>query len=54
MKTIKLALGLFIFAAVLFTVTSFTAVNNNNDEQSNEQIQKQAIDKRLYQIPTHG
>ena len=53
MKTIKLALGLFIFAAVLFTVTSFTALNNN-DEQNNAPIQKQAIDKRFYVIPTNG
>lgn len=53
MKTIKLALGLFMFAAVIFTITSFTALNNN-DEQNNTQIQKQTIDKRLYHIPTHG
>lgn len=53
MKTIKLALGLFIFAAVLFTVTSFTA-DNKNDEQNNEPFQKQAIEKRLYTIPTNG
>ncbi|MDP3353149.1 MAG: hypothetical protein Q8S44_05350 [Flavobacteriaceae bacterium] len=53
MKTIKLALGLFIFAAVLFTVTSFTAVNNN-DEQNNVPTQKQAIDKAKYFIPTNG
>ncbi len=51
MKTIKLALGLFIFAAVLFTVTSFNTVNDN---QKNEPFKKQAIEKRLYQIPTNG
>lgn len=53
MKTIKLALGLFIFAAVLFTVTSFTA-DNKNDEQNNDQFKKQAVEKRLWVIPTNG
>ncbi len=52
MKTIKLALGLFIFAAVLFTVTSFNTVND--DQNTNEQFKKQTIDKRLYQVPTNG
>lgn len=42
-----------LFAAAIFGATFFvtsTTENNNNDTK----IEKQAVDKRLIRIPTHG
>ena len=41
-----------LFAAAIFGATFFVTSSTEND--NNDQIQKQAVDRRLLKIPTHG
>ncbi len=42
-----------LFAAAIFGATFFvTSTTENND--NNDQIQKQAVDKRLIRVPVNG
>ena len=42
-----------IFAATIFGATLFATSNTNNNDNQNE-IKKQAVDRRLIKVPTNG
>lgn len=43
-----------LFAAAIFGATFFVTSTTESDNNNDTKIEKQAMDKRLIKVPTHG
>ena len=54
LKSYIMKLKAVLFAAAIFGASFFVTSSTDTDNEQKYEIKKQAVDKRLIRIPTHG